>query len=80
MFIEIFRKYFIETFLEQKEMRQKLPKYCTTCKTELRFDNSSYSSINEHTQIYLTCKKFEGNILFCFDENMNECDKLPWEH
>ncbi|MGC9780924.1 MAG: hypothetical protein HZR80_16900 [Candidatus Heimdallarchaeota archaeon] len=58
----------------------KLPKYCSDCNTELSFDNSSFSSQTKHTQIYLHCKKCNLNRYFCFDENMNECDKLPWEH
>jgi len=62
-----------ETMRRHETSKEKLPKYCPDCNTELSFDNSSFSSQTKHTQIYLHCKKCNLNRYFCFDENMNEC-------
>lgn len=55
-------------------------KVCPTCKTELRLNDTSYSSIDKHTQINLMCDECGVNYHFCFDENGNKCDLFPWEH
>lgn len=78
--VEDLRIILSETMRRNEISKEKLPKYCSDCNTELSFDNSSFSSQTKHTQIYLHCKKCKINWYFCFDENMNECDKLLWEH
>lgn len=69
-----------EEIRRQEIMNVKLPKECPDCQTKLIFDHSSFSSIDKHTQVWLSCNKCNINWYYCFDENMSLCDRLPWEH
>lgn len=60
-------------------IKEKLPKYCTACNSELFFDHDSFSSSNSHYQVWLACDKCGVFNYHCFDENMNLCHKYPWE-
>jgi len=73
-------KILANTIIRQKKIEKKTQKYCPDCNIKLEFDHSSFSSIDKHTQIWLSCNKCNVNWYYCFDENLDPCDKFPWEH